>query len=130
MPYKLIKYVPKHGKIVQEEILIKARKIPLTDLCERLLRKQRKYMRLTPTTEINNMTHAQLLDKLKSIGYSDCDETMSHQELCQALSNSECSRSLAMWHYHATILKREVITVTVHTLYDPAVFLLTRSIRI
>ena len=73
-------------------------------------------------TDINNMTHAQLLDKLKSIGYPDCDETMSHQELCQALSNSECSRSLAMWHDHATILKRGVIMVTVHTLYDPAVF--------
>ena len=91
VPYKLIEYVPKHGKIIQEEIPIKARKIPLRDLRERLLRKQRKYMRLTPTTEIKNMTHAQLLDKLKSIHYSDRDKTMSHQELCQALSKSECS---------------------------------------
>ena len=47
---------------------------------------------------------------------------MSHQELCQALSNSECSRSLAMWHDHATVFKRGVIMVIVHTLYDPTVF--------
>jgi hypothetical protein len=108
--------------MVQKEILIKARKIPLREIRERLLRKQRKYMRLTPTTIINNMTDAQLLEKLKTIGYPNCDETTSHNELCQALKNSECSRSLTMWHDHATILKRGVIMVTVHTLYDPAVF--------
>ena len=79
-------------------------------------------MRLTPIAVMNNMTDAQLLDKFKTIGYPDCDETMSHQDLRQALSNCECSRSLAMWHDHATIMKRGDIMVTVHTLYDPAVF--------
>ena len=38
-----INQVCTHGKIVEEEILIKARKIPLRDLRERLLRKQHKY---------------------------------------------------------------------------------------
>lgn len=48
-PYKLIKYVPKNGSMSQEEVLIKARKVPLREIREKLLRKQRKYMRLTPT---------------------------------------------------------------------------------
>ena len=120
-PYTLIKYVPKNGKISKEEIVIKARKIPLHEIRQRLLRKQRKYMRLTPTAVMSNMTDSQLTDRLKTIGYPMCDE-MSHQELCKVLSSCECSRSLAMWHDHATILKRGVIMVTVHTLYDPAVF--------
>lgn len=62
-------YVPKKGKIVQQRILIKVHKIPLREIHERLLRKQHKYMRLTPTAVMNNMTDAQLLDKLKTIGY-------------------------------------------------------------
>ena len=120
-PYTLIKYVPKDGKISREEIVIKARKIPLHEIRKRLLRKQCKYMRLTPTAVIMNMTDSQLTDRLKTIGYPLCDG-MSHQQLSEALSSCERSRSLAMWHDHATILKRGVIMVTVHTLYDPAVF--------
>ena len=48
-----------------------------------MLRKQRKYMRLTPTAVIMSMTDSQLTDRLKTIGYPMCD-CMSHQELSQA----------------------------------------------
>ena len=94
----------------------------MRDIRERLLKKQMKYMRLTPTEAIDSTTDSELKERLAKLGHSNCD-TMTHNELCEMLSNLEHSRTLAMWHDHATILKRGVIMITVHTLYDPAVFL-------
>ena len=120
-PYKLVKYVLQNGKVATQEVLIQARKVPLRDIRERLLKKQLKYMKLTPTEAIDSMSDSELKEKLTKFGHSNGDST--HNELCETVSNLEHSRTLAMWHDHATILKRGVIMITVHTLYDPAVFL-------
>ena len=73
------------------------------------------------------MTESELREKLETISYPISDMAISHQELCQALCSCERSRSLAMWHDHATILKRGVIMVTIHTLYDRAMFFTDRE---
>ena len=100
---------------------MQARKVPLKQLSQRLLDKHLKYMRLTPTTEIKAMTTAQLSRRLSRLTHIKPD-SLSHEELCKTLLHSERTRSLCLWHDHATILKMGFIMVTVHVMYDPAVF--------
>ena len=78
-------------------------------------------MRLTPDSDINALTDTQLIQHLHNFGCSTTTKT--HEQLCIALTSYERTRSLAFWHDHATILKMGFIMITVHTLYDPAVFL-------
>ena len=112
-PYKITKYVPENGKLIPHEISVSARKIPLTEIRTHLLNKQRKYMRLTPDSIIKAMTNQELIDRLEKVGYHT--DNQSHQELCLALASCERSRSLALWHDHATILKMGFLMITVHT---------------
>jgi hypothetical protein len=120
-PYKVVKYVPINGKLTPpQETIVMARKIPLIEIRKRLLEKQRKYMRLTPSSDINALTDTKLIECLHKFG---CSTTQTHEQLCIALASYERTRSLALWHDHATILKMGFIMIAVHTLYDPAVFL-------
>ncbi len=40
----------------------------------------------------------------------------------EKLKQVQRTRSLVMWHDHATVLGLGLITITVHIIYDPAVF--------
>ena len=126
-PYKVTKYKPDNGTMTPYDIFIHARKVPLKLLRQRLLSKQIKYMRLTPLSDINAMTRVQVTEKLPAL---NCD-SMSHEELCQQLFNYERSRSLCMWHDHATILKMGFIMITTHVMYmyDPIVFYTDREFQ-
>ena len=120
-PYTLTRYVPDNGTLMPQEKTVMARKIPLLKLRRRLLLKQSKYMRLTPTSAIQAMTVSELVDRITNLeGMATSD--MSHRELSQTLSSYERSRSLVMWHDHATILKMGFLMITAHTLYESAVF--------
>lgn len=78
-------------------------------------------MRLTPSTTINAMSNTELKERLQSIQHVNL-ENMAHEDLCQLLIHSERSRSLCLWHDHATLLKHGYIMITVHVMYDPMVF--------
>ena len=119
-PYKLTKYIPVNGKLVPHEILVKARKISLAEIRHRLLKKQKQFMRLTPDSVIKSMTSSEIVERLERVGY--CKQNTDHGELCEALATIERSRSLAFWHDHATILNMGFLMITVHTMYDEAVF--------
>ena len=93
------------------------RKVPLVELRQKLLRKQLKYMRLTPQSTIATMTRPELTERLSM----KCEDK-SVEELRELLSQAQKSRSLCMWHDHATILKKGFVMVTVHVMYDPVVF--------
>lgn len=41
----------------------------------------------------------------------------------QLIANQQRQRSLAVWHDHSTILNNGLIMITVHVIYDKAVFL-------
>ena len=120
-PYKLTKYVPLNSVLSPQETTVMACKVHLTDIRKQLLKRQRKYMHLTPTTTVQEMTMSQLNDHITKYGGNADD--MPHSELCKLLCSYERSRSLAMLHDHATVLKMGFLMITVHTLYDPVVFL-------
>ena len=127
-PYKITKYVPVQGKITPQEIVVMARKIPLAEIRLRLLKKQKQYMRLSSDSVIKSLPLTELIERLEKVGYKTQDK--NHEELCTALATSERSRSLAMWHDHATILNMGFLMITVHTLYDPAVFLTDEEFKL
>ena len=126
-PYKLTKYVPINGTLSVQETIVNARKVPLLELRKRLLHKQCQYMRLTPTPTIEAMSVSELQDRISKFGGNA--NSSSHGDLCKFLCSYERSRSLVLWHDHATILKMGFLMVTVHTLYDPAVFLTDEEYR-
>ena len=78
-------------------------------------------MRLTPTHVLNTMTTEELIEQLKPLHYTTCS-TMTREQLSQLLVCCERTRSLALWHDHATILKMGYIMLTIHVMYDLLVF--------
>ena len=116
-PYTITKYSLVDGVMTPSKVKVEGRKVPLTELRQRLLRKQLKYMRLTPQSSIATMTSPELTKRLNM----KCDGK-SVEELRELLDQSQKSRSLCMWHDHATILKRGLIMITIHVVYDPVVF--------
>ena len=50
------------------------------------------------------------------------NSAFSTHELRDMICKHQRTRTLAMWHDHATLLGRGYILITIHTLYDPAVF--------
>ena len=45
------------------------------------------------------------------------------------IANHQRQRSLAVWHDHSTILNNGLIMITVHVVYDKAVFLTNEEYR-
>lgn len=117
-PYTITKYIMENGKLSPQDTFVYARKVPLKQIRQRLLDKHLKYMRLSSATA---MTEEEMREILQNAHVPNL-EAMSHQQLCEQLLRSRRSRSLCMWHDHATILKMGFILLTVHIMYDPMVF--------
>ena len=117
VPYTLTKYSMVSGVMTPHELQVQGRKVPLTEIRQRLLHRQLKYMRLTPESTIATMTRPELTKRL-NMKFDGKSEEELRELLCQA----QKSRSLCMWHDHATILKMGFVMVTVHIMYDPVVF--------
>ena len=78
-------------------------------------------MRLTTDSDLATLTHAQLVEACSRLGTSI--EVNAHvDELRSLLVRYQRQRSLVIWHIHATVLNSGFIMVTVHILYDDAVF--------
>jgi hypothetical protein len=116
-PYTVTKYSLVNGVMTPHDLQIQGRKVPLREIRERMLRKQLPYMRLTTDSTIATMTRPQLIKSLNM----QCDGK-TEEELRELLQLAQRSRSLCMWHDHATILKMGFVMVTVHVMYDPVVF--------
>ena len=116
-PYTITKYKMVNGVMTPHELQIQGRKVPLIELRQKLLSKQLKYMRLTPQSTIDTMTMPELTNMLNMK-----HDGKSVEQLRELLSKAQKSRSLCMWHDHATMLKMGFVMVTVHVLYDPIVF--------
>ena len=116
-PYTITKYTLVNNVMTPHDEQVQARKVPLKEIRQKLLRKQVKYMRLIPESNITAMTRPQLTERLNT----KCDGK-SVEELRDLLRQAQTSRCLCMWHDHATILKMGFVMVTVHIMYDPVVF--------
>ena len=94
------------------------RKIPLLEIRERILKKHEKFMYLYSDEHIDSMS---LEVKLKLEGIGELSSAVNdHYGLLKQLQRS---RKLVLWHDHSKILGSGYILMTIHTLYDPAVFM-------
>ena len=78
-------------------------------------------MRLQTCNELSQKGVDELAAILRSTNYHTTS-TLSSNEMKQIIISQQRQRSLAMWHDHATILRNGFIMITVHIVYDKAVF--------
>ena len=111
-PYTLHKFVTKDGKIVAKEVKISGRKIPIEEL--RVRQKQEKHMYLFTDDRIDSMEHKALLDMVKQY-VPNVSEATCIAALQEMLKKLQCTRSLAIWHDHATVLGNGYIMIAIYT---------------
>ena len=92
---------------------------------QRLLKKQEEFMHLKTDQELANMGDDDLLTILRASDYPVRERggDLSHNEMLTIIANQQRQRSLVVWHDHATILNNGLIMITVHVVYDKAMFL-------
>lgn len=90
-----------NGECKTKQETVYGHKIPLK-LREKLLQKYRAYMRLHSDSELFSMNKEQLLECYKDWNIQLPEET-SLENLQQNLAECERTRTLAVWHNHATI---------------------------
>ena len=119
-PFVLTKYKTcMTGRVEQYQVMIEGHKIPLLSLRNRM---HEKYMHLPTDTEYQNMTASEVHAKLRCYNITVPDN-ITTAELQLTLANYQRTRTLAIWHDHASILGSGYILVTVGVIFDPAVFM-------
>ena len=93
----------------------------MQELRQRLLNKQEQFMYLQSSEELAKNGIDELATIIRSTN-SCTSSSLSSNEMQQIIISQQRQRSLAMWHDHATILRNGFIMVTLHVVYDEAVF--------
>ena len=119
--YKLVRYTPKDGQLEKHEVTVTGRKFPLTEIRRKLLAKHERYMRLQTDEEIEAMTITSLHTFLRQV-HHPFDSSATADELRNIVRKLQRTRTLVLWHDHGTILKLGCILMTIHVVYDQAVF--------
>ena len=118
-PFTLNHHVITNGQLECKEVVVTGCKFPLRGLSKKLLTSHDKYMRLNTDEEINTMS----TDELKAMmTLLHEDSSGSASELRDRLWTLQRTHPVAFWHVHATLLGLGAAMITMHTVYDPAVF--------
>ncbi len=95
------------------------RKHPLLELSKRLLAKQEKFMHML--TDQQNLIDSFSLEDVKAKLHLAVDIAGNRE----SLKKLQRSRTLVLWHYHSTVAGYGYLLMTIHSLYDPAIYLST-----
>ena len=120
-PYTLIKSSVVEGVVERTNSIVYGRKIPLTEIRNKLNRKHEKFMHLLGDDEIDVMTVSELRSHISRV--EEVTPIASSDILKSRLKSLQRTRHLALWHDHSSILGAGYLLMTVHVLYDSAVFL-------
>ena len=82
-------------------------------------------MRLQADQELARMGADELLEILRASNYPvrETEGALLINQMQKIIANLLWQRSLAVWHDHSTILNDGLIMITVHVMYNKAVFL-------
>ena len=83
--------------------------------------KNEKFMHLKSNREINALPTEDVTAKLQKLNVSITNDP--HDQLKQL----QRTRRLVLWHDHSSILSHGYLLMTIHTLYDPAVYMSTEE---
>ena len=120
-PFVLKKVSIVDGQLVSTQCEIHGRKIPLLEIRKRLLKKQEKFMHLMSDDQIGSLSVLEVESKLRAYGIV----VTQHDDCHAILKKVQRSRTLVLWHDHSTILGSGYLVMTIHTLYDPSVYVST-----
>ena len=120
-PCTIEKFHTSGGNVSKSESTVYGRKIPLRDIQEKLLQKHEQYMHLHTDRQISEMSVVQLTEQLKLKNILTPHDT-GIESLREKLKKSERTRTIAIWHDHATFLGHGYVLLTERLLYDTAVF--------
>ena len=87
-----------------------------------MLAHHEKYMRLLSDADIRQLTEDDIITQLRKHEIN-IEANTDLAWLQNVLSQTQRTRHLVLWHDHATVLGSGYILVTVHVLYDEAVYL-------
>ena len=118
-PFSLTHYIINSGQLEQKVVVITGRKFPLKELRKRLLVNHEKYMRLSTDDQINTMPADELKGMMTLLQEDSSD---SEENLRERLQMLQRTRTLVLWHDHATLLGLGIVMITLHIVYDAAVF--------
>ncbi len=121
-PKQLTMVKAENSRVITKEVTVSSRKIPLTEVREKLLRKHEKWMRLMTNEQIDAMSREEAVLFLKQIHQPTCDLTCT-EEVHELVKQCQRARTLGVWHDHDTLFGHGYIMVTIQVFYDPAVFL-------
>ncbi len=123
IPHTVTKSVVNNeGNIEIKEIEITGRKIPLTELRQRLLTRHEEYMRLLSLDDIKKLTKEEILTFMKKVHHPQ-QESTPLETLYEEFQKIQRTRTLAIWHDHSTVLHTGYILFAVWVIYDEAIFL-------
>ncbi len=126
-PYTLRKSKTKAGVVEVYDLQVQGRKIALIDLRQKLLERQKKYMRLLSDSDIDKLTTNEAIEVLRVMR---CDISNAEDgELRERVRHNQRHRTLVLWHDHGTVLGNGLILITVHVVYDTAVYLTNGEFR-
>ena len=99
------------------QMKVDGRKIPLLDIKSKLLREHEQYMHLNTDEEIQTMTAEEISKKLLTYGVT-AEPNLTLIEQQSLLASYQRTRTLAIWHDHASILGTGCILVTAGIICD------------
>ena len=107
----------------KEEFVLQGRKVPLTEIREKTLLEHAPYSRDKPDTHYANMTHEQVVARLREINEYKENDNLNTEQLRQKLKSVQRHRHLLIWHDNSTVANHGYLLCLVSVLYDPAVHL-------
>ncbi len=120
-PFPLVKSTVNNGNLETTTSQVYGRKHPLLELRKRLLAKQEKFMRILTDQQIDSLSLEDVKSKLEDF-VENITGINDHRE---SLKQLQRSRTLVLWHDHSTVAGSGYLLMTIHSLYDPAIYLST-----
>ena len=122
-PYTMTRFkTSPGGRLFEKSIIISGRKFSLLEIRAEMLVQHQQYMHLYSDDQIQAMTADEIKHFLHCHSmHADNKYTLS--DLQNLLARTQRTRTLVLWHDHATILGTGYILVTVGTIYDQGVHL-------
>ena len=120
-PYTMTRFkTSTGGRLFEQSVTISGRKFSLLDIQAEMLVQHQQYIHLYSDDQIQAMTADEIKHFLHCHGIHADDKQML-SDLQNLLAKSQRTRTLVLWHDHATILGTGYILVTVGTIYDQGV---------
>lgn len=122
----------KDGTIKTELFTVSGRKIPLSEIRERMLKEHEDLGLIRARTDeyYASMTKEQVYNRLAQLGEStNCSETADLNDMKEYLKCIERTRHLMLWADNATLLNHGYLLITVNVVYDEALFFTDKEIE-